>query len=88
MVFISTGNGQMVPPKFDLSLITNQHIALFYSKNDYVADYQDVLWTKEQLKVTPMVDYVIPDERWNHFDYVWANDLGDNLSEFSCLLAD
>lgn len=72
--------GSIVPPFFDLSKITNNYLAFFYGRNDWVADYQDTLWTKRQLSVPLFVDYVLPLKKWNHLDFIWAMDLGKYIT--------
>lgn len=42
--------GQEKPPLYDISKITNDEMAFFYSKNDWAADVVDVQFATSQLK--------------------------------------
>lgn len=64
------------PPQYPLSNITNQHIALFSSTNDWLAQQHDVTRLRRALKVPLIDDYLVPNKKWNHIDYIWGRDVG------------
>lgn len=66
--------GQEDPPAFDVGKITNPNIALFCGKNDLLASPPDVDILRSRLGVKPIMDYTIPYEKWNHFDFLIAKD--------------
>lgn len=63
---------QITPPVYSLAHI-NTPIVLFWGKNDYLADPQDVSWLASQL---PNVagNYKVPLPDFNHVDFVWGID--------------
>lgn len=62
--------GQKNPPAFDMNKITNQNIALFCGNNDKLASPPDVDVLRARLPVKPVMDYTIPYQKWNHFDFL------------------
>ncbi|KAI1289711.1 Gastric triacylglycerol lipase [Halotydeus destructor] len=68
--------GQPLPPEYPLENITNKHIAIFSSKSDWFCDPEDVKLLRSRLAVDLYEDYEIPDERWNHLDFLWGKELG------------
>ena len=67
--------GQPSPPAFDLNKITSPNIALFCGKNDKLASPPDVDVLRSTLPVKLLMDYTIPYEKWNHFDFLIAQDI-------------
>lgn len=62
-------------PRYNLSAITSKKIALFYGDNDYLADLRDATWLRDLLAHNPLLDdYRVPNKRFNHFDFVIAQD--------------
>ena len=68
--------GSKSPPKYPLENITCPYIALFTSKNDWMATPHDVKWLKSQLKVPLLLEYEVPNQKWNHADFLLAKDTG------------
>jgi pimeloyl-ACP methyl ester carboxylesterase len=68
--------GSRVVPKYELGSITNEHIALFYSLNDYFSSNEAMYLLKSQLKVKLLDDYVVPQPKWSHYDFLLAKDAG------------
>lgn len=67
--------GSPDPPEYDLTKITNQYIALYYSINDWVSSPEDVHDLKEKMINAKLIeDHVIPDPKWNHLDFLWGRD--------------
>lgn len=64
--------GQSSPPEYDLSKITNQHIVLMSSKNDKLADPEDVNLLRSKLTVKPVIDYIVPYDKFTHTDFLVA----------------
>lgn len=64
--------GQRLPPVYDLSKITNKRIVLMTSNNDKLADPKDVDLLRQKLQVKPVIDYVVPDNKFNHMDFLIA----------------
>lgn len=61
------------PPSYDLSNIIAP-VALYYSKNDWLADPIDVRRLSEEIpNVVEM--YMVPFDKFNHVDYLWAKDV-------------
>lgn len=69
--------GQSNPPVYDLAKITNKHIALFSSLNDWLAPPEDVHTLKHTLTVPLLEDHVVPNPKWNHLDFIWGKDAGE-----------
>lgn len=64
--------GQATPPKYNLSRV-NCPVQLYRADNDILADSTDVQWLASQL---PNLNdtYLVPFKRFNHIDFVWAED--------------
>ncbi|KAG8201347.1 hypothetical protein JTE90_016824 [Oedothorax gibbosus] len=63
---------QTTPPEYHVQNITTK-VALFWSKNDQLADPQDVELLHKSLK-TCVSSYCIKFNSFNHLDFVWAID--------------
>ncbi|CAG2104946.1 unnamed protein product [Medioppia subpectinata] len=68
--------GQKTPPEYRLEAITSTKIALIYSANDWLADIDDVIQLKQQLKVPLLSEYMVPYKKWCHTDYIFGLDAG------------
>ncbi|KAI1305792.1 Lipase 1 [Halotydeus destructor] len=60
------------PPRYRLEHIQSHSLALFYSKDDDAVGIKDVKWLIKQLRVPLLDDYLIPQEDFKHFDYIWS----------------
>ncbi|KAJ8727854.1 hypothetical protein PYW08_016239 [Mythimna loreyi] len=60
------------PPEYDLSKVTAP-IKLFWSKNDLLSSEKDVRELYNKLPSKPEM-FLVPDEKFNHLDYLWAID--------------
>ncbi|XP_022910211.1 lipase 3-like [Onthophagus taurus] len=65
--------GQEDTPDYDISAITAP-VALFYSDNDWICDTKDVEQLHSELP-NPALLHKNEDERFNHVDFMWANDI-------------
>jgi len=61
------------PPEYDLSKI-KVPIGLFWSDNDLLADRRDVSILRTTLGANVNLDYKVPDNLFNHLDYVFGKD--------------
>ncbi|KAL7643602.1 UNVERIFIED_CONTAM: hypothetical protein RMT77_005585 [Armadillidium vulgare] len=62
--------GQITPPDYDISKVTSP-VFLFWAKNDYLADPQDVEFlTKNLVNIRFMSP--VEDKKFNHLDFLWA----------------
>lgn len=59
-------------PEYDLSKITLP-IKLFWSKNDLLSSEKNVMELYNNLPSKPDM-FLVPDEKFNHLDYLWAID--------------
>lgn len=64
--------GSGSPPEYDLSKVTVP-IKLFWSKNDLLSSEKDVMQLYNKLPTKPEM-FLVPDEKFNHLDYLWAID--------------
>lgn len=64
--------GSDSPPEYDLSKVT-LNITLFWAKNDLLSNEKDVRKLHEILPDTTQM-YLVPYEKFNHIDYLWAKD--------------
>jgi hypothetical protein len=64
------------PPQYRLQDITNEDIALFSSTNDKLASPAIVDFIRQNLKVKPIDDYIVPVKEWNHLDFLFALEAG------------
>ncbi|KAF9412148.1 hypothetical protein HW555_009278 [Spodoptera exigua] len=64
--------GTSSPPNYDLNKVTLP-IKLFWSKNDLLSSERDVRALYDKLPVKPDM-FLVPDEKFNHLDYLWAID--------------
>jgi triacylglycerol lipase len=64
------------PPEFMPERITNKYIALYSSLNDWLATPEDVNGLKTRLRVKLLEDFVVPENKWNHMDFIWGKDQG------------
>nr|XP_021193719.2 lipase 3 [Helicoverpa armigera] len=60
------------PPEYDLKKVTLP-IKLFWSKNDLLSSEKDVMALYNKLPSNPEM-FLVPDEKFNHLDYLWAID--------------
>jgi len=65
--------GTLNPPIYDLSKI-KVPVHLHYSKNDWLANVKDVEKLYSELG-NPSGKTLVPDEKFNHVDYMWAKDV-------------
>lgn len=63
------------PPEYRVEDITAP-ISLYYGKNDWLAAVQDVEKLKSKLQ-NVKESYLVPHEKWNHIDFLWASDAKD-----------
>lgn len=68
--------GTAVAPEYDLSKITNRHMAFLSSSNDNMSTPRDMDLLRKTLTVKPMFDYVIPHDGFNHLDFAIGKDAG------------
>lgn len=73
--------GQIYPPRYHLDKVSNKHIALFSSGNDWLASPGNVDQIRKELTVRPMIDYIVPHEHWNHFDFLMGIDVGKYINK-------
>jgi lysosomal acid lipase/cholesteryl ester hydrolase len=64
------------PPEYPLEKITSPYIALMSGLNDWLADPLDVEILRSKLRVKLLDDYIVPDDKWNHLDFIWGLDSG------------
>lgn len=64
---------QLSPPDYQIDNI-KAPIALYYAKDDWIADPRDI---GELAKMLPNVihDYLVPHEKFNHIDFLFAIDV-------------
>ncbi|GJQ77030.1 hypothetical protein Trydic_g15224 [Trypoxylus dichotomus] len=65
--------GEANPPTYNLSKVTSK-VALYYSKNDWLAMPEDVRRLRDELP-NVVVDHVIIYEGFNHWDFLFAKDI-------------
>lgn len=68
--------GRPRAPEYDLSKITNRHMAFFSSYNDNMSTPKDMDILRKTLKVKPIIDYVVPHKGFNHLDFAIGKDSG------------
>ncbi|KAJ0176929.1 hypothetical protein K1T71_006938 [Dendrolimus kikuchii] len=71
--------GSLYPPEYDLSKITLP-ISLFWSRNDLLSSEEDVMLLRSKLR-TKTRSYMVPDQKFNHIDYIWAIDVKELLND-------
>lgn len=59
---------QPTPPLYDLTTIKTP-VALYWAKNDWLADPEDLQYLRKNLP-NIVDDYEVQD--WNHLDFIWA----------------
>lgn len=64
--------GTVKPPSYRLNEV-RVPISLYYGNNDWLAAVEDVEKLKEKLQNVTN-DYLVPNPKWNHIDFLWAND--------------
>lgn len=67
-----------IPPNYDVSKI-NANIHLYYSDNDYFAAIVDVHKLMYTLGGALKEAYRLPYPKFNHLDFLWANDIYEIL---------
>ncbi|XP_026497966.2 lipase 3-like [Vanessa tameamea] len=72
--------GTEKPPKYDLSKITLP-ITLFWAENDLLSSEKDVQLLFENLPPSSRQIYKVPDQDFNHLDYLWAIDVSKLVNE-------
>lgn len=72
--------GQASPPHYQLQKITTGKIYLFSSVNDYLAPPKDVQFIRNNLGVTPKLDHVVPNDEFNHEDFVLSTKTGELIN--------
>ncbi|XP_040152477.1 lipase 3-like [Anopheles arabiensis] len=65
--------GRASPPGYNLENISTP-IALFYANNDWLAGPKDVANLFNQLHRTSIGMFKIPNDNFNHVDFLWGND--------------
>ena len=73
--------GTFRPPEYDMSKITNKHMAFFSSVADNLGDKKDVDILRSKLKVKLAFDYTVPLKSFSHFDFAIGNDAGFYVHE-------
>ena len=68
--------GSEEPPVYDLTKITNEHIAFISSKADRFAEVRDVQNLRSSLKVPLIFDYFVPWPGFSHFDFTHGMNCG------------
>lgn len=68
--------GDADPPLYDLREVTNQTIAMIYSKTDAVHSPGDVENVISHLKVPVIGDFRVKDPNFSHLDFVFCSKLG------------
>ncbi|KAL6437992.1 hypothetical protein ACFW04_004349 [Cataglyphis niger] len=66
--------GSFSPPIYDLKKIQQVPISLHYSSNDWLANIKDVNKLYTELG-NPYGKFRVPHDKFNHLDYMWANDV-------------
>ncbi|KAH8341965.1 hypothetical protein KR059_006403, partial [Drosophila kikkawai] len=66
-------HGAVKPPQYNVSRVDCK-VALYYAKNDRLTSDIDVVRLRNQLP-NVILDYLIPDERFNHINFVWGNNM-------------
>lgn len=65
---------QLSPPDYNLSQNVKAPVALYYSKNDWLADPKDVDGLSNILP-NMIHKYLVPHEKFNHIDFLYAIDV-------------
>lgn len=74
--------GQKTPPLYKTSQINSTDIAIIYSKDDLLLSLEKVEMLKENLNVTLMDDYMVPEDMiFAHQDLVQANVTGNFVNK-------
>lgn len=73
--------GQSIPPKYDLKQITHPNIYLFSARNDWLAPPEDVDFIRSEIGSKPKVDYVVPNDQFNHNDFMFALRSGELVNQ-------
>lgn len=68
--------GQPTPPDYPLEKVNPRHVAFFSSVGDALAAPEDVNKLRSHLRGRLLEDYIVPNERWSHGDFLWALDAG------------
>ncbi|UXI20919.1 Na+/K+ ATPase alpha subunit [Sarcoptes scabiei] len=66
----------MNSPTYNISRITSKHLIFISGLNDWLADPEDVESLRKQLTVKIMQDYIVPDESFNHDDFLLGSNVG------------
>lgn len=70
--------GSSLAPEYDLSKITNQHMAILWSKQDILAAADDSTWLIGSLGNGKLLTNIaVPDSyHFGHMDFIWGKDAG------------
>lgn len=71
--------GQDEPPVYPVENITNKHISLIWSKNDWLASSQDIAVLKRKLTTKLHADYLVPDDM-THAGFLWGKRAGELIN--------
>ncbi|XP_025017565.1 lipase member K-like isoform X2 [Tetranychus urticae] len=74
--------GYETPPKYPYSNIDLDKIILISGLNDRIASTDDVQQLRKKLKSKIFHDYIVSDKRWNHFDYIYGIDAGEQVNNY------
>uniref|UniRef100_A0A6P4EIW9 Lipase 3 n=1 Tax=Drosophila rhopaloa TaxID=1041015 RepID=A0A6P4EIW9_DRORH len=66
-------HGADTPPQYNVANVDCK-VALYYSKNDRLTSDIDVVRLRDNLP-NVVHDYLIPAPKFNHIDFIWANDV-------------
>lgn len=69
--------GSVQPPEYDLSKITSQHIANFWSKDDGFSSLEDREILIKTLGTKFEVDYMVKEKNWSHIDFLVGKGVGE-----------
>lgn len=80
-----TGNlehyGSATPPRYNMDRIAKTKIYLFSARNDWLAPPEDVDFIRESLGTPPALDYVVPDDQFNHNDFLFSLKTGPLVNQ-------
>jgi len=73
--------GRQDPPEYDLRSITNRSVAIIYSKNDEWSSVEDFESIGNTMRVPLLEDYLIPGDKWSHYDFTFGLNVGSVINE-------
>ena len=68
--------GQVAPPDYDVTKITNKHIAFLWAVNDAYTNATDVSKLATILKDNLILNHQINDVNFGHLDFLWSSNCG------------